>query len=429
MKKINPYQKLAQILRTDPSYLKDLFEKLEKITGKKKVAFKICQENQLKIFEALKKLNLDPKNVSFSQALDALISKAESDDYLLRKSFNFPKFSSALAWQKVIKKIKSFNILENLNLFEGYFLKEKVFEAILKKAPPRNILKFLGYRKVSSLLKKENLFEILSALRFAEGSKWLNHVFLSEYQKIKKSDFEKREVKIIPLSKKWQKLAKAFIEKKYHNISHLKEAGIIYIIPEPGDASGKFLRDFSLIFHYLFEISFYNKLFQSFFKKRNFASLFIKTLKGEDPKPPKKAFEDKILIIQRYYAKEDPYDRRLFLAHINSEVFHWKKAIDLLAQIGILLGNLDFSFWKDLGWVGDYFRENSSEALLSFDLIDNVMSLVKEKEGIKYLYHHQEALWNKIFEEFFGKEKLEELVAKNWEKKIIFLSDLTEKEK
>jgi len=39
--------------------------------------------------------------------------------------------------------------------------------------------------------------------------------------------------------------------------------------------------------------------------------------------------------------------------------------------------------------------------------VDSVMSLVREKELIKYLYHHQEALWNKIFMEYFSNEQLE----------------------
>jgi len=423
-KNIKAIEKIAKILRTDFSYLKELFNNLEEVTKKRNIALKIYQKNKIKIFQSLKKLNLDPKKASFEEILDALISKAESDDYLLRKAFKFPRLALTSSWAKVIKKIKNSTTLKSTNVFEGYFLKEKFLKKILKKTPPRNILKFFGYKSSESLFKKENFLEVLCALRFAEGREWLNNVFLKEYQKVSKNDFEKREVKILVLSKKWQKLAQAFIKKKYHNISHLKEAGIIYIIPESDKSSGKFLRDLSLIIHYLFEISFYNRLFQSFFKKRSFFKEFIKTLRGEDPKPLAKVSPNKILIIQRYLAKENPYDKRLFQAHINSEVFHWEKAINSLIEIGFEIENLnlDLEFWKELNWIGDYFKkENSSKELISFDLIDVVMSLTKEKEGIKYLYHHQEALWNKIFEEFFGKENLEDLVIKNWKEKIICL--------
>ena len=58
--------------------------------------------------------------------------------------------------------------------------------------------------------------------------------------------------------------------------------------------------------------------------------------------------------------------------------------------------------------MGDYFLdENSIGVLVSFDLVDTVMELVQQKEMAKYLYHQQEAMWNKIFEEFFGREELE----------------------
>jgi len=50
---------------------------------------------------------------------------------------------------------------------------------------------------------------------------------------------------------------------------------------------------------------------------------------------------------------------------------------------------------------------------VSFNLVDTVMSLVKEKEMVKYLYHHQEALWNKIFTAYFDFETLERYASEN----------------
>jgi len=46
-------------------------------------------------------------------------------------------------------------------------------------------------------------------------------------------------------------------------------------------------------------------------------------------------------------------------------------------------------------------------------LVDSVMALVKEKEMIKYLYHHQEALWNKIFTGYLGEEELRNQIKNN----------------
>jgi len=88
----------------------------------------------------------------------------------------------------------------------------------------------------------------------------------------------------------------------------------------------------------------------------------------------------------------------------------------MLVKAGEVLDGFsaDLAFWENLNWVGDYFNtEAGIDVLVSFNLIDTAMSLVKQKEFIKYLYHHQEALWNKIFTEYFGEEKMEELMKEN----------------
>ena len=116
------------------------------------------------------------------------------------------------------------------------------------------------------------------------------------------------------------------------------------------------------------------------------------------------------MVVQRYLAKDDENDWRLFFPHINPEAMHWEKAEKSLAKLseGDEEFSKELSFWDGLGWVGDYFVDESGvKVLASFDLVDTVMSLVKEKEMVKYLYHHQEALWNKIFTEYMGEKGLE----------------------
>jgi len=66
-------------------------------------------------------------------------------------------------------------------------------------------------------------------------------------------------------------------------------------------------------------------------------------------------------------------------------------------------------------FVGDFFHDGISggdEELISFDLIDLVMSLVKKGE-IKYLYHQQEAMWNKMFSEYLGRETMNRMIEEN----------------
>ena len=77
------------------------------------------------------------------------------------------------------------------------------------------------------------------------------------------------------------------------------------------------------------------------------------------------------------------------------------------------LGALGLGDWASLDYAGDFFKdEHGREQLVSFDLIDLIMSLVK-KGQVKYLYHQQEALWNKMFSEYMGREKMNQLIGEN----------------
>ena len=411
---MKPYEKIAKVLRTDKDNVRLLEEKLSALTGKKDVMSKIVEENEATIRNRLDFLGLGRK-ITAKQIYDALISKIEADNDELFKVLDSPSASISSDWQRVLE------IAQNISdKQKGLFLKQEKAVELLKNQPPQKILQVLNYKSVDELLEKENIFEIFSALRFVEGSEWLNENFFKQYKNLKPGDFEKREIKVLALPERWVQIAQNFIKHKYHNISHLKELGIIYIIPLSLNISGETMRNFSLIFHYFNEVKFYSELFEKFAGDANsFAKNLISLLRGDaiDEHLPRPApGKTQWLIIQRYLAKDDENDWRLFEPHINPEAMHWERAEKMLVKAGEVLNNFsaDLAFWQNLNWIGDYFgTEAGIDVLVSFNLIDTAMSLVKEKELIKYLYHHQEALWNKIFTEYFNEEKIEEMMKEN----------------
>jgi hypothetical protein len=168
------------------------------------------------------------------------------------------------------------------------------------------------------------------------------------------------------------------------------------------------LRGLSLILHYFNEVAFYSDLIKNIAKKEEtFSKNLISLLRGDTIDTRlEKGEKARWMVVARYFAKDDEYDWRLFEPHINPEALHWEKAERMLEKLPV-----DLSFWKDLNWVGDNFKTSSGvDIIVSFNLVDTVMSLVKSKEMIKYLYHYQEALWNKIFSEYAGEKKLEEMM-------------------
>lgn len=410
------YEKIAQILRTDKDNIKVLEEKLGVVTGKKNVMDKITEENNFTIKNRLEVLGLK-QGVGAKKVYDALIKKIEGDNQNLHKALGNPSVTVSGDWKKVLEVAR-----QTANPPKGFFLKKEKAAEFLRNEPPLKVIRSLGYRDVNEMLKNEDLFEVYSSMRFVEGSNWLNEVFFKQFKNLKPEDFEEREITLLAFDQKWARLAQEFVRKKYHNISHLKELGVIYVLPLSLEITGETLRNFLLILHYFSEVLFYSRLFKKFSQDgENFALNFASLLRGDVKDSRLNQSEISVektqwLIIQRYLSKDDPNDWRLFEPHVNPEALHWEKAERLMIAAARRLDSLldDLCFWQDLNWVGNYFKTDVGlDVLVSFNLVDTSMSLVQKKEMVKYLYHHQESMWNKIFIEYFGEKKMEELIDKN----------------
>ncbi len=407
------HEKLAKILRTEPAILFNLEKEMEDLTGKTGILEKIAEENQILISRTLEELDL--LNISSAdQIYQALVERLKHTDEHLNIFLGHPDLSKmSNVCGKLCAVALQLNQPQN-----GFFIKKEKAIQMLEKFPPQNLLDFFGYGAAAELVEKQGFSSVFSALRFAQDTAWMHKFFEEAYNDLTPEDFEEREVELKILGPEWLKVAEKFLEKKYHNVSHLKELGIIFVIPLKIDTPGETLRLFTLILHYLNEVPFYSKLFKKLHLETGFPSKIKSLLRGDVPEGPKP--EKSIRIVQRYLAKDDPNDFRLVEPHINPEAEHWHKAEGDLAKLdkepsfAKASEGRPFAGWQKVDFVGDFFPSTGSGQveLVSFDLIDLVMSLVQKGET-KYLYHQQEALWNKIFVEYLGREKVDELVEQN----------------
>ena len=404
------HQKIAKILRTPERMIFNLERELENLTGKKGVLDNLVKINKQKIKNRIQKMNLS-SSASAKEIFDNLQKKVSGCNNIFEKNFKLEELI------ETIKKISGTP--------KGFFLSEKKVRDLFLKNPPQNILRTLGYKNVEEMLQKEDLTELFCALRFAEDPLWLNNVFFRPYQKLQKEDFEERNIRVVILPQKWEEVGRKFVGHKLHNISHLKEFGIIFIIPTKNINK---LEVFTLTLHYIFEIGFYSKLFKKYQNLPNFGENIINALRGEIIGYPLRYHGrgKHWQIIQRYLAKDDPNDPRLFEPHISPEALHWENAERAIFDFA---RESEINFFENLDFVGDYFPENNGEVLISFDLIDNIISFSKKTSVFeKYLYHQQEALWNEIFKRYIGNGKqLEKIFIDNMDKGYIYLPELFNK--
>lgn len=412
---------LAKTLHTSEDVLKRVERAMEARFGaKKNVLEEIVAENASLIRERLSRLDIEV--LRSDTVYDALLNKLKRDDQALFEYLNHSLCDTEEGCHELIATAQ-----EIANIGRGFFLKEEKALELLRREPPQKILSFFGARSVDQLLGTYRLLDVYSALRFVEDKTWLNDVFFKQLEHVGPSDFEERHVHMHVLGQEWLHAAEKFLQKKYHNVSHLKELGIIFVIPLRIDSPGEAMRVFGLAVHYLHEVAFYSKLFKRFamYERDQFARHFVSALRGDVIEKPFALEEQgkKWMIVQRYLAKEDPNDPRLFLPRVNPEAIHWTKAEDDIARLGVREKSLGLDFWHGLDAVGGYAPDkNGKEQFLSFNLIDTAMTLVSSlRNGNKYMYHHQEALWNKIFAAYVGIDTMEQMIVENFSKGYIEL--------
>ncbi|HEY4474574.1 MAG TPA: hypothetical protein VJC06_01475 [Candidatus Paceibacterota bacterium] len=408
---LEPYKKLASILRTTPEVLYELDSKMSKITGQDGVMEAIANQNDILVSKVLAELSLS-RNSSAEEVYVALANHLTDLDRNLYELLDKPDLSKmSLNCGKLCET--AFKLFSPP---KGMFIKKEKVTELLDKHKPDNLLGHFGYSSVKELLDKEGFASVVSALRFTQSKEWMHKFFDVAYNELRPDDFEEREVELKVLETKWLEVAEKFLEKKYHNISHLKEYGVIFIIPLPIDTPGETIRMFTLIMHYLHEVPFYSDLTRKYMSDHDFIDKFKSLLRGDVS--DKRIGKEKPVwrVVQTYLAKDNEQDFRLFEPHVNPEAEHWLKVSEDMERLARMLpshGKVGLGFWTGLDCAGDFFKDqNGQEQLVSFDLTDLIMSLVK-KGQIKYLYHQQEALWNKIFSEYQGRERMNELVEEN----------------
>ena len=270
---MTPNQKIAKILGITEKTLENFEFSLRESTGKTGIIENLCKENEKIIEETIIKLNTgDDRSADHTRGtLQKIIFQHEKQ---------FLEFLNTVEGKNEFEKAA--NLSKTLvNVGKGFFLKKDFIKQIFLKRKSENLLGYLGYQTVEEIFANEDLLEAFSALRFVENNEWMHKTFEEVYSSFTEVDFEERAIEIKVLNTKWHDIAKKFVEKKHHNVSHLKEFGVIFLNPITMDVPGKFLRDFALLLHHFHEIEFYSKLFKKYSAEENFAEKFKSLLRGD----------------------------------------------------------------------------------------------------------------------------------------------------
>ncbi|USN97517.1 MAG: hypothetical protein H6799_00195 [Candidatus Nomurabacteria bacterium] len=401
---------LAKLLSAKQPLFDFTIDDLEHVTNRSSVSTNLANEIQLKFSRFCKNyLEIDCEKSSGEEVYKKLMELIwNQNDLVLEKYLGLRRDASL---DEIISACVNF--VEKMELSKSVFrLKKSKAREMIKKSPPKNILKLLNYKNVDELLKNERLDEVYGALRFAEGDVWLDE-FNKQYKNLTPDDFTLGKIELIKMPLKWAPLTKSFIEKKKHNVTHLKELGIVMVL-ETEDESlrhGLVLKALPLIVHYFYEVHLYSvffKLKSKTLSNKSFGKILADTILA-DPKLNINFGGEHIhwRVIQRYFGKLDDIKKHpeIFEPHLQPEDLHWDKA-------EVMLGKHipELMIWEDLDYVGIL----KDDLPLSLNLMDLTLSFANKNRYREHLfYHFRESLWNEIFARYMSQEVLEEeLLAK-----------------
>jgi len=407
---------LSELLGAKEPLFTNAIKQLEKESGNPSADIRLSAEIVGKVQLKTRELGLDPEDTTGEELYYALMNLIEKHDHHLVEQIggsdpdDFAELMPLMkkAWEKVETPRSA------------WVLKKSVAKKMLKQQPPPTIMKTLKYRSIDSMLKNENLFEIYGALRFAESSEWLNK-FNEGYKKLRPSDFQTRPITIVEMpAERWSELTEPFIHKKKHNITHLKELGVILMLPIPKMAHLRGITIFALplLFHYLNEIRLYSVFFKLKQVQPNFGDIVVNTLIADPSKAAVMAGQHiHWRVIQRYFARlENENHPEIFEPHVQPEDLHWRKAEELLYQV-----DPELAFWQDLDYVGVMHGKRP----LTFNMLDVAASYVNKLPYEKRaMYHFVDSLWNEIFIRYMGQQNLEMQILEQLDNDLIEPEDL-----
>ncbi len=390
---------LSELLGAGEPGFSQTIREMELATNSSGIDISLSTDIKLKIEQKLRELGLDQNDTNGPELYHSLQHLVSKHDSFIASVLGINDDSGSV---EVLAKVKA--KIETLKIPKTVWaLKHSVAKKLLKQNPPKHLMKQLGYRSVDSMLKREHVSELFGALRFAESEQWLER-FIRNYKKLKSQDFESRLVEILLLTdERYQRLARDFINSRGSNITHLKEMGLVVMLPmPPNQLRGLSLMMFVLTLHNIDEVRAYSALFKLEQVRPDFASNLVKTLLLDSGNHAN-LFGQPIhwKLIRRHFGsvKYDSFPE-VFEPNLQLDDLLWQHAEDTLYHIEPAL-----KFWHEVEYVG----LPTIEGAVSFNLIDNIINYCNHFEFDRRINHHfSSELWNQLLLRYMGHKKVEQ---------------------
>jgi hypothetical protein len=395
---------LSELLAAEEPMFTMAIQQLEQVSGNTSVDVRLTAEIVGKVHMKIRALGLDPSDTTGPELYRALVNLLKQhDEFLARRIGIEDPHDADEVLRRIAEAVPALNIPR-----KAWVMKPAVAKRLIKQTPPKRVMKQLGYRSIDSMIKREPVHELYAAMRFLETKEWLDK-FIDKYNALKPSDFENRQIELVRMGvDKWGESAMDFVHTNRQNITHLKELGIIALLPLPiKRMSGLTIVTLPLILHYINEIRVYATFFKSQQTRSDFAKIIIETLVADPGKHVSVAGHHiHWRVIHRHLGSKDATIADLFEPHVEPDDLIWRKAEETLFRLEPAL-----HFWFDMEYVGVEFDGRP----ISFNLMDVAISYVNNLPyGSQAVHHMRQNIWNEIYLRYVREQAIERQVARQF---------------
>jgi hypothetical protein len=401
---------LQQLLDAEEPIFSTALMQLETASGRHGTDARLIGDLMEKAHTSMRTLGLDPADTTGKELYLSLLNKIHEDNERVTKLIGAKSSSDVRELVPLIIKVA-----EKVKFDRKVFvIKHEKAKDLLRQMPPQQLMKKLGYDDIEALFEGEDFDELYTALRFSEGSEWLNE-FNELFKTVTANDYEERDIRIVQMDHdKYVDLAEKFTKKKLHNVTHTKELGVIVVVPlHEMHSKGLTLKTLPLLLHYLNEVKLYSNFFKLKARQPDFGKVVVETLIADPGNASQMAGQYvHWRVIQRYFGKlKDEAHKEAFEPHVHPEDLHWRRAEDLLYDI-----DPEMEFWKDRDYVGLMY----DGLPVSFNFVDVALSYANDiSYEDRYVYHFRESLWNEIFIRYMTYANLENQILQQLDNDMV----------
>jgi hypothetical protein len=413
---------LSELLGANEPVFQQGIRQLESASGGANEDIRLTTEIIHGAKKHVRQLSLDPHDTTGRELYHALTERVRGDNQAfleLARASNI-QAGGYIHEQQVTRLVERF--IKSLDMpREVFALKPVAAKRLLRKMPPKKVMKQLGYRSLESLLKHEACALVFTAAHLVESLSWHRSI-VAAYRQLSVSDFELRPAQIlVPTSARWQRLAQEHVQQTKQNVVGLREFGAVILLPLPELRMEAAPFAVTLLavqaLNEIMATSTYLKLNQV---RPDFGAVVAHIARNE-PLAVAQVAGSALpwRMVHRYFARSpQAYSEQLFEPHVQQEDLRWHAIEDALAKL-----HPRFEFWQGTSHLGLLAPSDHPSRVLgrktpvkpheavSLNITDVVLNfcnmLPYERRFVRYFREH---VWNELMLRYMRQASIEQTV-------------------